>query len=60
MVKRIHPAQGINYFFHAIHMRVDGLYVGLQSLDRFCEQHPSLGIENLIMINGTRLLPLKQ
>ena len=34
MLKHIHPAQGVNYFFHAIHMRVDGLYVGLQSLDR--------------------------
>lgn len=42
MLKHIHPAQGVNYFFHAIHMRVDGLYIGLQSLDRLCEQHPSL------------------
>jgi hypothetical protein len=60
MVKHIHPAQGINYFFHAIHMRIDGLYVGLQSLDRFVSNTQVLGIEKFIMINRTRLLPLKQ
>jgi hypothetical protein len=47
MLKHIHPAQGVNYFFHAIHMRVDGLYVGLQSLDRLLWATPQVeGFKN--------------
>lgn len=34
MVKHIHSAYGVNYLFHAIHVGVNSLNVGLQSLNR--------------------------